>query len=74
MIDHGTVFMPHLLELLLMVLFLHFCRPRMSVRVVNHGALPVRLLDLLLVSVLIHSKNFVVVLPLRLLQFQFGLL
>ena len=50
MIDHGTVFMPHLLELLLMVFFLHFCRPRMSVRVVNHSALPVRLLDLLLVS------------------------
>merc|ERR1719410_2672160 len=41
----------HLLELLLMVFFLHFCRPRMSVRVVNHSAL-----------------------PLRLLQFQFGLL
>ena len=58
----------YLFKLLLSICFLVLVRMELE----RH--LPVRLLDLLLVSVLIHSKNFVVVLPLRLLQFQFGLL
>lgn len=66
--------MSHLLELLFMILLLHLGCPGMSVGMVNHGTFPVCLLYLLLIGVLVHSQDLVVVLPLRLLQLQLGLL
>ena len=56
--------MYHLLELLFMILLLHLSCPGMSVRMMNHSTLPVRLLYLLLIGVLVHSQDLVVVLPL----------
>ena len=44
------------------------------VRMVDHGSLPVGLLDLLFVGRLVHRQDLVVVLPLGLLQLQLGLL
>merc|ERR1719234_200222 len=41
---------------------------------VNHSTLPVCFFDLLLIRILVHSQDLIVVLPLRLLQLQLGLL
>merc|ERR1719239_313880 len=74
LITQYCVSLSHLLELLFMILLLHLSCPGMSVRMVNHSTLPVCLFDLLLICILVHSQDLVVVLPLRLLQLQLGLL
>lgn len=57
---------PHTLELLC-----NLWRVRVLVRVQLDGHFPVRLLDLLLAGILLHTQNLVVVFPLALLELEF---
>ena len=45
---------------------------RVLVRVMHNRQFPVRFLDLVIIGVLLHSKNLIVVLPFRLLQLELG--
>ena len=56
------------------ILLLDLRGPGVPVRMVDHGPLPVGLLDLLLVGVLVDRQDLVVVLPLGLLQLELGFL
>merc|ERR1719369_297889 len=64
----------NLLKLVFVIFLFSLSGSRVSIRMMHHRSLSVSFLDLLLVSILIHSQNLVIVFTFRLLKLQLCLL
>ena len=64
----------YLLEFMFMILLLLLCGSWVSIRMVNHGSLPVGFFHLLIISSLTNPQDLVVVLTLRFTEFKLSIL
>merc|ERR1719315_142598 len=66
-ITQYSIGLPDFLELLFMVFLFCFRGPRVPIRMVCHCSLLISFLNIFFISILVHTKNFVVIFTLGLL-------